>query len=231
MSSPAHKVSRQVLESPALPAPPTDVTSVKSHRGGAETAPPLCFSLIDCKGLVFEFSLDKFAVQTRDVAQGDILGAFGSAGACIGAVSEAKLIHLLNHSACATCAFNLTLGQQSELANFRADKQHGRAVLASCHTCAATDTGSRVHSYVGNLFRDWEGVGVLSAAAVERNVAAGLLDFVERVTVNRQVTDYGERSRTPRLDGDSVAVVELTHMELAGGDTLHRPVGMTVDVE
>ena len=51
-----------------------------------------------------------------------------------------------------------------------------------------------------------------------------------RLAVNHQVFDYRERVAAPRLNGDGIAIVELTHVELAGGDSAVGTVRMTVDV-
>lgn len=60
--------------------------------------------------------LDEFAVETSDIAEGNALGTFGCACACVGTVAEAEFIHFGNHSACATLAFYLALRQECELA-------------------------------------------------------------------------------------------------------------------
>ena len=177
------------------------------------------------------FGFDKLAVEAGDVAQRDVLGALGSTGTSVGAVTEAELIHLGDHSAGAAFTLYLTLRQKSELAYLGRNEEHGRAILAGSDTGAAADTGGRVHSDVGNLLRDGGVVGVGSAAAVKRHVAAGLLDLVESVTVDHKVTDNGEGSRAPRLNDNGVAVVEFAHVELAGCDALYGSVGMAVDVE
>ena len=91
---------------------------------------------------VGEFSLDELAVETGDVAQRNVLGTFGCASTGVGAVTEAKLVHLSYHSAGAASAFHLTLGEKCELADLGADEEHCRTVLASCHAGTATDTGS-----------------------------------------------------------------------------------------
>ena len=184
-----------------------------------------------CRLLIGKLGLDELAVETGDVRQADVLGALGGAGAGVGAVAEAQFVHLAHHGAGAAGALHLALGQKGELAHLGRDEEHGRTVLAGSHAGAAADAGGGVHGLVGHLFRDGEVVGVGGAAAVERHIAAGLLDFIESVTVDHKVADHGESGRTPGFDGDLVAVVELAHVQLAGGDTLHGAVGMAVDVE
>ena len=141
------------------------------------------------------------------------------------------LVQLPKPSAGATGTLHLTLGKEGKLAHLGADKQHCRAIFAGCHAGAATDAGSRVHSLVGDLLRDRQIVGIGSTAAVEAYIAAGLLDLVEGVAVHHQVAHYGEGCRAPGLDSDLLLVVEFAHVELAGGDTLHRAVGMAVDIQ
>ena len=177
------------------------------------------------------FGFDKLAVETGDIAQRNVFGALGGAGTGVGAVAEAEFVHTANHGAGATFAFNLTLGEECKLAYLGRNEEHCRTIFAGCHAGAAADAGSGVHGDVGNVLRDRSCVGIGSAATVERYIAAGLLDFVECVAVNHEVTDNRECSRAPGLDGDGVAIVEFAHVELACGDALNGSVGMTVDVE
>ncbi len=180
---------------------------------------------------VSTLGFDEFAVEAGDVAQRNVLGTFGCAGTGVGTVAESEFVHLVDHCARAAGTFNLTLGQECELAYLCADEEHGRAVLAGSHAGAAADAGSGVHSDVSHFLRDGEAVGVRSSAAVERNVAAGLLDLVECVAVDHEVTHNGECGRAPGFDGDGVLVVKFAHVELAGGDSLNGAVGVSVDVE
>ena len=188
-------------------------------------------SIFQIPGLLRELGVDKFTVKTGDVAQRHVLGALCGAGTGVGAVAEAEFVHLAYHGAGTTFALDLALGQECKLAHLGRNEEHGRAVLAGSHTCTATDTCSGVHGGIGDFLADRYVVGILCTAAVERHITAGLLDFVESRTVDHKVADYGEGSRTPRFDSDGIAVVELAHVELAGGDALHGAVGMAVDVE
>ena len=182
-------------------------------------------------GSVGELGLDELAVEAGDIAQRDVLGTLGRTGTGIGAVAETELVHLAHHGAGTTGALHLTLGQEGKLAHLSRDEEHSRAVLAGCHTGAAADTGSRVHGLVGDLLGDGERVGILGTATVDAHIAAGLLDLVESVAVDHEVAYHRERCRAPGLDSDGVLIIELTHVQLAGGDALHGAVGMTVDVE
>ena len=187
--------------------------------------------LLQSFALVSKLGFDEFAVETGDIAQRHILGALCGTCACVGAVAEAEFVHLLDHSAGTTLAFYLTLGEEGKLAHLGRNEEHCRTILAGSHASSAADAGGRVHGHVGNLLRDGGCVGVGGTTAVERHIAAGLLDFIECVAVYHKVADHGESGRAPGLDGDGVAIVEFTHMELTGGDSLYGSVGMTVDVE
>ena len=178
-----------------------------------------------------ELGVEEFAVEACDVAQRNVLGTFGGAGTGVGAVAEAEFVHLGYHGACATFAFNLALGQECELAYLGRYEEHGRAVLAGSHAGAAADAGGGVHGHVGHFLGDGCGVGIGSAAAVERYIAAGLLDFIESGAVDHEVADNGESGRTPGFDGDFLTVVEFAHVELAGCDALNGTVGVSVDIE
>ena len=65
---------------------------------------------------------DELAVQAGDVAQRNVLGAFGGACTGVGAVTESEFVHLPDHCAGTACAFHLTLRQECELAYLSADK-------------------------------------------------------------------------------------------------------------
>ena len=174
---------------------------------------------------------DEMAVHATDVVELDVLRALGRACAGVGAVAESELIHLGHHGAHAAVLLDSALRQQSELADLSGDEEHRGAILAGCHACAAADAAGGIHGLVGVDLRDGEVVGILSAAAVEADVAAGLLDLVECVTVDHEVLDYRERSRTPGLHRDSLAVLEAAHVELAGSRAGGGAMRVSVDIE
>ena len=135
---------------------------------------------------------DKVAIHATDVVELDILGAFGCAGTGVGAVAESELVHLGHHGAHAAVFLDFTLREQCELANLGRNEEHRRAVLAGSHAGAATDAACRVHGLVGIDLRYRYCIGILSTAAVKADVAAGLLDLVESITVDHEVFDYRE---------------------------------------
>ena len=184
------------------------------------------------RGLVGELGLDKFAVEAGDVGYRLVLRADSLAGAGVGAVTEAKLLHLSHHSLSSASSLRTTLWQQGELAHLGAHEEHGGAVLASCYAGTATDAGGAVHSLVSVLLGDEDGVGILGSTGAHGHVTAGSLYLVECGAVDHAVLDNGEGGRTPGFYGDDVAVVEAAHVELAGGGTRFGfAVGGTVDVE
>ena len=182
--------------------------------------------------LVGQLSLDELAVQAGDVGDGLALGADGFAGTGVGAVAEAEFVHLGYHGLGTAGSLDAALRKESELRDLRADKEHGRAVLAGSHTGTTADAAGAVHGLVSIFLGDEDGIGILRSTRAYSGVSAGLDNLVESSTVNHTVLDDRETGRTPRLDGDGVAFVEFAHIKLAsGGTTLSLAVWRTVDVE
>ena len=170
-------------------------------------------------------------VKPCNVLPLDELRALGLAGVGVGAVAETKFVHLGYHLLCAVGGLNLGLGQQGQMTDFGAYEQHGAGVLAGCYAGAATDARCRVHGHVRYVFRNRNGVGIGNATCGCADVASRLDDFVEGGTVHHEVADDREGLGAPWLDPDVVAILELPHMKLAGGDAVVVAVGTTVDVE
>lgn len=183
-------------------------------------------------GLVSQLSLDELAVHTGDVSDAFVLGANRFTSTRVGAVAEAEFVHLSHHGLSALSAFYTALGKEGELRNLRRNEEHCRTVLTSSYASTATDAGSAVHSFVSVHLTDEDSVGVLSLARADRGVTTRSLDLIEGCAVYHAVLDNGECSRTPGFYGDHVAIVETTHVELAGSSTSARlTVGSTIDVE
>ena len=183
------------------------------------------------KILVGYLCLDHLAVEAGNVGDGLVLRAHGFAGAGVGAVAEAELVHLGNHVLHAAGSLYAALGKEGELRDLRRHEEHGRAVLTGSDAGATADAAGAVHSLVGILLGDEDGVGVLGLARADGGVAASLDNLIEGVAVDHAVLDHGEGCRAPGLDGDDVAVVEAAHVELAGGGAaLSLAVRRTIDI-
>ena len=182
--------------------------------------------------LICQFCLDHLAVQAGDVGDGLVLRADSLAGAGVGAVTEAEFVHLGDHVLHTTGSLYATLGKQGELRDLAGYEEHGRTVLTSSDASATADARSAVHSLVGILLRNQDSVGILSLTCANRCVATSLDNLIEGTTVDHTVLDDREGSRTPRLDGDDITIVEAAHIQLTGGSaTLGESVRRTIDVE
>src|SRR4051812_29748266 len=115
--------------------------------------------------------------------------------------------------------------------DLRAHEQERRRVLAGRDARAAADAGSRVHRQIRDVLRHGNGVAIRRAPAVDRHVSAGRDYAVERASIDDEILDDGESPGAPGLDVDGVAVLELTHVDLADGRAAVRPVRDPVDDE
>ena len=129
--------------------------------------------------LVGELSLDELTVEASDVGDRLVLRALSLAGAGVGAVTEAELLHLSHHVLHTASSLYAALRQESELADLGRDEKHSRAVLTSSDTSTAADAGSAVHSLVGSILGDEDSVGILSLTGTHAGVATGSDDLVE----------------------------------------------------
>ena len=198
------------------------------------SVPKASLVLVCCSSIAAvaaEEAADPLAVEAGDVLALDLLGALGLAGVGVGAGAEAQLVHLADHLLDAVHGLGLALGQQGEVAHLGADEEHGAGVLAGCHAGAAADAGGGIHGLVGLVLGHKDIVGVGHAAGGGADVAAGLDNLVEGRAVHHEVADHREGLGTPGLHPDLVAVVEVAHVELAGGHTVVVAVGTAVDVE
>jgi len=182
--------------------------------------------------LVGNLGLQHLAVEAGDVGDGLVLGANGLAGASVGAVAEAQLVHLGNHVLHTAGSLYTALRKQGELADLAGYEEHGRAVLTSCYASTTADAAGAVHCLVSILLGNEDGVGILSLTGTDGGIAASLNDLIEGIAVNHTVLDDGEGSRAPRLDGDDVTIIEAAHVELTGGGTtLRLAMRRTVDIQ
>ena len=184
------------------------------------------------KALIGQLCLDELAVQASDVGDGLVLRAHSLAGASVGAVAEAELIHLGNHSLGALGSFGTALRQQGELGDLGADEEHGGTVLTGSYTGTTTDAAGAIHRLVGILLGDEDGIGVLSLTSADGGIATGLDNLVEGGAIDHAVLDDRETGRAPGLHSNGLAILELTHVELAGrGTTQSLAVRRAVDIE
>jgi len=151
------------------------------------------------------------------VFEGDFFGAFGFAGADVGAVTEAFELHSIDHITGADISFGLAVREEAEVADFCGYEEHGGAVWAGGDAGAATDTGGCVEGFIGDGFGYGYGVGFGCGAGVDADVAACLYDAFEGGTVDDEVFDDGEGGGAEGFDPDGIAVFEVAHVELAGG--------------
>ena len=170
-------------------------------------------------------------IESRDILPLDEFGTLGLAGVGVGAVAEAQFVHLGDHLLRSVSGLDLALWQQGQMTDFGANEQHGTSVLAGRHAGTAADARSRIHGHVSHVFRDGNGVGIGDATRGGADIASRLDDLVESGTVHHEVADDGEGLGAPWLDPDVVAILELAHVELAGGDAVVVAMGSAVDVE
>lgn len=170
-------------------------------------------------------------IEFGNVCNGNALRTVGLAGLGIGAVAKAQLIHPAQHGIGAGDRLNLPLRQSGELGDLSSNKKHSRAVLASSSASATSNTRSSIHSEIGVVLGDGCSVSVRDTAGIDRDVTAGLDDLVIGEAVDHEVADDREGVRPPRLDGDDIAGIEMSHVELAGGDERIGAMRLSVDVE
>ena len=142
--------------------------------------------------LVGELGLDHLAVQASDVGDGLVLRADSLASTSVGAVTEAKLVHLGDHVLHTTSSFYATLGKQGELRNLAGYKEHGRTVLTSSYASATADARCAVHSLVGILLGNEDSVGILSLTSADSGITTSLDDLIEGIAVYHTVLDNRE---------------------------------------
>ena len=117
------------------------------------------------------------------------------------------------------------------MANLGTDKQHGAGIFAGRYTGAAADARCCVHGHVGFVFRDGNSIGIGYTASCSADVAACLDDLVEGGAVHHEVADNREGLGTPWFNPNVIAVFELPHVELAGGDTVVVAMGPAIDIK
>ena len=117
------------------------------------------------------------------------------------------------------------------MAYFGTYKQHRAGVLAGGHTGATTDAGCCVHSHICLVFWNGNGVSIGNTTRSGADIATRLDNLVESGTVHHKVSNDREGFGAPGLNPNVIAVVELAHVELAGGDAVVIAMWSTVDIQ
>ena len=165
------------------------------------------------------------------MCHGNTLRALQFAGAGVGAVTEAQLVHLCNHCLCAALGLGTTLRQQSQGTHTGCHKQHCGAVLTGSDTCTAANACGGIHAFLCLVVRDKDIVCILGRSGTDGDESAGLKNLVECRPVYYQVLDYRESGAAPRFYRNGCAVFEVTHEKLAGGYMVVRAMGAAVYVK
>ena len=181
--------------------------------------------------LILELRLEELPVKTCDMGDRHMLRTFHLAGTGVGAGTETELVHLGNHRLGPLGSLDLALRKKCEGAYTCGNEKHSRTVLACSYTGTAADTCSTVHALFSNLMGDRNHISVRDSAGIHRDEAAGLHDLVECLAVYDEVLDNREYIASPRLDSDGVTVLELAHVQLAGGHLVIRSMCPSVDIE
>ena len=170
------------------------------------------------------------AVQLGNVIHRDTLRAGGLALVLVGAVTEAEGIHLAHHGEHTLVLLGLALGKKVEVSSLGGGEEHGGAVLAAGHAGTTAHACGGVESGVGRLLAHGHVVGVGSRTGADVHETAGSDDVVQSGTVYHEVAQQREGLGAEGFNPDGVAILELTHVELAGGHLL-AAVRHTVDGE
>jgi len=168
--------------------------------------------------LVFPSAFEEVSVELRNHLGADFFGACSLALGEVAAISKTFDIHLVHHSFDAAIALCLALGEVSEVGDFGGHEEHGGAVFAGGDTSAAADASRCIHGLVRFGFGNGQCIGIGCPASVDGDITSCLYNAVQGRTVNDQVTDDRKGLGAPGLHINFIAVVEVAHVQLAGGD-------------
>ncbi len=113
--------------------------------------------------------------------------------------------------------------------DLRGSEETGRCIGTGRNAGTATDTLRRIHRLIRDRLGDGHLVGLRGASRSDRDVAAGLDDPVKGGPVDHEVLHDGKATRSPRLEPELVAVLELPHVKLTDGRQLLRTMRYAVD--
>src|SRR5690606_2874312 len=109
----------------------------------------------------------------------------------------------------------LSLWQQRILRYFSTNKQHSTCILTGSYTCATTNTSSSIHSFIGRMFRNRNGISILCITrGVYRNITTSLLYTLKRTSIYNQILDYWKGGCSKGLYGYSITIFKHTHVQL-----------------
>ena len=180
---------------------------------------------------VFDLGAGVIAVELGDHIEGDALGADGLAFADVGATTEAFSVHGADHGEGAAVFLDLTLWEAVHVGDLGGGEEHGGSVGTGRYAGATADTGGGIHGGVGGLLGDGDGVRLHRAARAGSDETTGLDDAIQGGTIDHEVFNNGKGFGAPRLDGDGFTVLEMAHVQLAGGGLFFGTVGNAVDSE
>lgn len=189
----------------------------------------IVFEVLALEETFFGLGDDEVAVEAGDVVNRDALRAGGFAFVEVGAVAESFGFHLAGHGENAFGAFGLSLGKEVQRGDFSRGEEHGRGVFTGCYASTASDAGGGVKRFISLVFFNRDVVGVRCGACADVYITAGGDDAVKSRAVDHEVAQDGECLGAERFDPDGVAVFELAHVELAGGDLAFGAVRHTID--
>src|SRR5438477_6770722 len=126
-------------------------------------------------------------VHSRNHFELDLLRTYRFAFADICTGAEEFLLHLRHHIQSALMPLRLALGQETEMADFRA-REKSRCGVGTCGDAGATtNAGGRIHSEIRILLWNRNNVSVRCAAGPYGNVPAGRNDPVEGAAIHNEI--------------------------------------------
>src|SRR4029453_15466693 len=125
--------------------------------------------------------------------------------------------------------FGLPLRQDAEMADLCAREERRGRVGTRRDAGPASDAGCCVHGPVRILLRYGNRVPIGCTARGNRDESSGANDPIKRAAIHDKVADNRERLCTQGLEVENIAVLKMTHVELANCGTRLRAVRDAVD--
>ena len=185
--------------------------------------------MLDLAKTLLGLGNDEVAVEAGDVIDRDAFRASGFAFVEVGAVAEAFYFHLVCHGEYTLGTFRLALRKEVQRSDFRRGEEHGRGVFAGGNARSTSNAGGGVKCFVSFVLFNLNVVGIRCGTSADVYITASGDDAVKSSTVNDEVTKDRECLSAEGLNPDGVAILELAHVELAGGDFALRTVRYAVN--